>query len=176
MLTRVRLCLLPVVCVVATSFWSLSANAQTALDDVKIMNAAAASGNAGHHQELNTQSQTSSADAQGAAPVLPGTFNPVFADSTDVTIVSGVNTAGNVRVNNLANDEALFNIIANGLEILGLAWGAHFGLLAFMHLSAGDGKAKGKVLCAFAGTIGGFAAPGIINWLVASARDANLFS
>ena len=39
------------------------------------------------------------------------------------TYVKGVNTAGTVRVNNLANLEALLNIMANGIEVLGICWG-----------------------------------------------------
>ncbi|MFN8551202.1 MAG: hypothetical protein U0103_06920 [Candidatus Obscuribacterales bacterium] len=51
---------------------------------------------------------------------------------TDATFVTGVNTAGTVRVNNLANLEALLNIIANGMEILGIAWGGPTMIMGFM--------------------------------------------
>lgn len=41
----------------------------------------------------------------------------------DAKNIQGVNTAGAVRVNNVANLEALLNIIANGMELPGIAWG-----------------------------------------------------
>lgn len=115
--------------------------------------------------------------AQAGIPVLQasalGTIGPKGADTT---IITGINTAGKVRVNNLANIEALLNIIANGLEILGIAWGGPSMMLGFMHLAAGTKDASRKVLFGGCGVVGGLAVPGTINWLVASARDANLFS
>ncbi len=91
------------------------------------------------------------------------------------------NTPGTVRVNNLANLEALLNIIANGIEILALACGVPACLLVpvgivllFM---------KGKRIWGWAMILTGplvvivaLAVPGVINWLVASARDAALFN
>ncbi len=60
----------------------------------------------------------------GSSPLLQGAANvTVAAQGIEATVVQGVNTAGTVRVNNLANIEALLNIIANGMEILGIAWG-----------------------------------------------------
>ena len=81
--------------------------------------------------------------------------------------------------NNLANLEALLNIIANGTEILGLHFGAT--LLVAGSFVAAIRKNKrwiGGVLggCGVLSMVFGLAIPGIINWLVASARDANLFS
>jgi hypothetical protein len=102
-----------------------------------------------------------------------GTIGPQGADAT---VVQGVNTAGTVRVNNLANLEALLNIIANGMEILGIAWGGPTMILGFMHMAAGSQQAMQRVLYGAAGVTGGLATPGAINWLVASARDANLFT
>jgi hypothetical protein len=81
-----------------------------------------------------------------------------------------------VRVNNLANLEALLNIIANGMEILGIAWGGPTMIMGFMHMAAGTHDAMKKVLFGAAGVTGGLATPGCINWLVASARDAALFN
>jgi hypothetical protein len=102
-----------------------------------------------------------------------GTIGPQGADATYVT---GLNTAGTVRVNNLANLEALLNIMANGMEILGIAWGGPAMIMGFMCMSAGTQDAAKKVLSGAAGVTGGLATPGVINWLVASARDANLFN
>jgi len=127
-------------------------------------------------QSPNTQTQTMQgglAQAPSLSGATNGTIGPQGADATYVT---GVNTAGTVRVNNLANLEALLNIIANGLEILGIAWGGPTMIFGFMHMAAGTHDAMKRVLFGAAGVTGGLATPGCINWLVASARDANLFS
>jgi len=111
------------------------------------------------------------------APTLQGATNGTIGpQGGDATFITGVNTAGTVRVNNLANLEALLNIIANGLEILGIAWGGPTMIMGFMRMAAGTQDAMKKVLFGAAGVTGGLATPGCINWLVASARDANLFS
>jgi hypothetical protein len=124
----------------------------------------------------NTGTQTQQG-AQGNAPMLEGATNGTIApQGADATIVQGVNTAGTVRVNNLANLEALLNIIANGMEILGIAWGGPTMIMGFMHMAAGSHDAMKKVLFGAAGVTGGLATPGCINWLVASARDAALFN
>ena len=123
-----------------------------------------------------TGSQTDTV-SQGQAPMLQGATNGTIGPQAgDATVVQGVNTAGTVRVNNLANLEALLNIIANGMEILGIAWGGPTMIMGFMHMAAGTQDAMKRVLFGAAGVTGGLATPGCINWLVASARDANLFS
>jgi hypothetical protein len=124
----------------------------------------------------NTGTQTMQGQ-QGNAPTLQGATNGTIAQQgQDATVVEGVNTAGTVRVNNLANLEALLNIIANGMEILGIAWGGPTMIMGFMHMAAGSHDAMKKVLFGAAGVTGGLATPGCINWLVASARDAALFN
>ena len=123
-----------------------------------------------------TGSQTQQGGA-GSAPMLQGATNGTIGpQGSDATVIQGVNTAGTVRVNNLANLEALLNIIANGMEILGIAWGGPTMIMGFMHMAAGTQDAMKRVLWGCAGVTGGLATPGCINWLVASARDANLFS
>ncbi|MDQ5933884.1 MAG: hypothetical protein QG574_1182 [Cyanobacteriota bacterium erpe_2018_sw_21hr_WHONDRS-SW48-000092_B_bin.40] len=113
----------------------------------------------------------------GSSPTLQGATNgTIAAQGVEATVVQGVNTAGTVRVNNLANMEALLNIIANGMEILGIAWGGPTMIWGFMHMAAGSQQAMKKVLFGAAGVTGGLATPGCINWLVASARDAALFN
>ncbi len=124
----------------------------------------------------NTGSQTQQYNA-GQSPMLQGATNgTVGPQGADATVVMGVNTAGTVRVNNLANLEALLNIIANGMEILGIAWGGPTMIMGFMHMAAGTHDAMKRVMMGCCGVTGGLATPGMINWLVASARDANLFS
>ena len=131
-------------------------------------------------QNQNTGNYTGSQTQQGgmtAAPMLQGATNGTIGpQGSDATVIQGVNTAGTVRVNNLANLEALLNIIANGMEILGIAWGGPTMIMGFMHMAAGTQDAMKRVLWGAAGVTGGLATPGCINWLVASARDANLFS
>ncbi len=124
----------------------------------------------------NTGSQTRQ-EMDSNAPTLQGATNGTIGpQGGDATYITGVNTAGTVRVNNLANLEALLNIIANGMEILGIAWGGPTMIMGFMRMAAGTQDAMKRVLFGAAGVTGGLATPGCINWLVASARDANLFS
>ena len=128
-------------------------------------------------QKFNTGSQTQNTENMMNSPQLQGSTNGTIGpQGADATVISGVNTAGTVRVNNLANLEALLNIIANGMEILGIAWGGPTMIMGFMHMAAGTQDAMKRVLFGAAGVTGGLATPGAINWLVASARDANLFS
>ena len=147
-----------------------AAQAQNALDSK------AAVGN----QTNNTGNFTGAQAMQGGttdAPTLQGATNgTVGPQGADATVIQGVNTAGTVRVNNLANLEALCNIIANGMEILGIAWGGPTIVMGFMHMSAGSQDAMKRVIWGLSGVTGGMATPGCINWLVASARDAGLFS
>jgi len=124
----------------------------------------------------NTYTQTTQL-GNATAPALQGaTYGTIGPQGADATYVTGLNTAGTVRVNNLANLEALLNIIANGMEILGIAWGGPTMIMGFMHMAAGTQDAMKRVLFGAAGVTGGLATPGCINWLVASARDANLFN
>ncbi len=130
----------------------------------------------GGSQQSNTGSQTNH-EGNGTAAMLQGATNGTIGpQGSDATFITGVNTAGSVRVNNLANLEGLLNIIANGMEILGIAWGGPTMIFGFMHMAAGSQDAMKKVMFGCAGVTGGLATPGCINWLVASARDANLFS
>jgi hypothetical protein len=129
-----------------------------------------------HSTGFNTGAQAEQLTG-GTAPMLQGATNGTIGpQGGDATAIMGVNTAGTVRVNNLANLEALLNIIANGMEILGIAWGGPTMIMGFMHMAAGTHDAMKRVLFGAAGVTGGLATPGCINWLVASARDANLFS
>lgn len=126
--------------------------------------------------EGNTGTQTTHF-LDSLAPRLQGATNGTIApQGRDATFITGINTAGTVRVNNLSNLEALLNIIANGLEILGIAWGGPTLIYGFMKMAAGTKEAIKGIIVGCCGVTGGLATPGLINWLVASARDANLFS
>lgn len=114
-----------------------------------------------------------------SAPQLQGaTYGVVGPQGTDATMISGINTSGAVRVNNLANLEALLNIFANGSEIFGIALG---GFNLFMGILNKGLKfpftmgGRGRALLGVTMIVIGLAVPGSINWLAASARDANLF-
>jgi hypothetical protein len=95
-------------------------------------------------------------------------------ESADIVPATG---EGGVRVNNLANIEALLNIIANGLEIMGIANVGNFFAGAVVLFVKRKPLFGGIMLamCPVSVTFG-LATPGLINWLVASAHDANWFS
>jgi len=147
--------------------------------------AAAASPQPADAMYANTRATAFEAPASDGVPRLQGATNgSIGPQGSDATYVTGVNTAGTVRVNNLANLEALLNILANLCE-------AGFGLIGVVVL-LNSLVSKTMVLEMFgqeleisraarvAAGIGliimGLAFPGVINWFVASARDANLFS
>jgi hypothetical protein len=161
---------------VALLFSGTAANAQSG--DAFSGGIAPVGGGIGSYGDSNVPTGSQSlVGGNGIAPMLQGATNGTIGPiNGQETVVSGVNTAGTVRVNNLANLEALLNIIANGMEILGIAWGGPTMIMGFMHMAAGTQDAMKRVLFGAAGVTGGLATPGCINWLVASARDANLFS
>lgn len=110
-------------------------------------------------------------------PSLQGATNGTIGpQGNDVTYVTGVNTAGTVRINNLANVEALLNILVNLVEVVGILVGA---TLVIMGMTGGTFRKLTPAVQIAIGVlfvIAGLAVPGLINFLVASARDANLFS
>ncbi len=129
---------------------------------------------------LSSAAPAAAQDAYGnvrVARVLFSTSNGTIAtQATEAGAVAGVNTGATVRVNNLANLEALLNIVANGMQILGIAWGGPTMIMGFMQMAAGSQESSKKVLGGVAGVVGGLAAPACINWLVASAQESALFS
>lgn len=88
-------------------------------------------------------------------------------------MIQGVCTAGTVRVNNLANIEALLNILATGGEVLGFIVG---GILLVRIGKVEQEKLLGRVGLIAMIMGGGYLLPGAMNFAVAAARDANLFS
>jgi hypothetical protein len=132
----------------------------------------------------DTQWLTADTVNPGQRPMLQGATNGTIGPTSGDVTISGVNTAGTVRVNNLANLEALLNIFANFGEIGFALTGA---ILVFHGFLRGTvvtelmgqeiefGPRQRIILGAILITIG-LAVPGMINWFVASARDANLFS
>ncbi|CAN5469584.1 hypothetical protein BH11CYA1_BH11CYA1_20150 [soil metagenome] len=113
----------------------------------------------------------------GVARTLFGTSNGTLApQGSEASAVEGINTAGTAKVNNLANLEALLNIVANGMQILGIAWGGPTMVMGFMQMATGSQESSNKVLVGVAGVAGGLAAPGCIGWLVSSAQESALFN
>lgn len=116
------------------------------------------------------------------APDMQGATNgTVGPQGEDATVIMGVNTAGTVRVNNLANLEAFWNIVSTLAEIVLVITGGTQLVLAVTK-SESKGfcrRTVGRVERALWGLAllgGGLLLPNIVNWMVASARDANLFS
>lgn len=108
-----------------------------------------------------------------------GNIGPQGSDCT-----FGVNTAGTVRVNNLANLEALLNVFSLSFEAIAILWGAgniaschsRFKSSKFDHFWFGSMGRTARINCGIAAILAGISMPGVVNFLVASARDANLFS
>lgn len=130
----------------------------------------------------NGGSQTAQ-QTESIAPQLQGATNGTIGpQGGDATVIMGVNTAGTVRVNNLANLEALLNIVANLGELIGAIGGFALivhGLMNRAIVKLGEDVELGPAGRVFLGAILlalGVCLPGMINWFVASARDANLFS
>jgi hypothetical protein len=130
-----------------------------------------------------SESGGASNTAASAPPLQGAASGTIGPQGTDATVISGVNTAGTVRVNNLANLEATLNIFANGGEILGLLIGFYFLVVGFAGMASRtreftpfkmSGARTAFIGCAL--MTAGLAVPGVINWFVCSARDANLFS
>jgi DNA-binding transcriptional regulator YdaS (Cro superfamily) len=113
-------------------------------------------------------------------PQLQGVSNGTIGpQGSDVTYVTGVNTAGTVRVNNLANLEAMLNILANLGEVAGILVGGWLiGCTFITQVSWFNVKITRTraIVYGVIFVVAGLAFPGIINWFVASSRDANLFS
>jgi len=92
----------------------------------------------------------------------------------DATVIQGVNTAGTVRVNMLANLEALLNIGANGTEIIGVVWGCSLLVLAFIKVH--KVKRVKTIIFAVALITVGISTPSIFNYFIDCARCTSLFS
>lgn len=143
----------------------------------------ASTGNASD-EAASLQGASTGNTSDEAASLQGATNGTIGPQGSDATYITGVNTSGTVRVNNLANLEALLNIIANlfqlGASLVGIVVIIHsFARRDFvielmgqeLEISQGQRIAIGAGLVLL-----GLAFPGLVNWFVASARDANLFS
>lgn len=108
---------------------------------------------------------------------MQGATNGTIGPQGDATvIVNGVNTAGTVKVNNLADLEWLTNLVVNAIEILGVGWGSVTLVSSFMLGRSAFDERRGKVIAAVVAIVLGLAIPGWVNWLFAVLRDGGGFS
>lgn len=139
----------------------------------------------------NLQNTISISSTSTPSSTLQGATNGIIApqaQGAEAIVVYGVNSAGTVRVNNLANLEALLNFVANFTEVIlviggivsmikgtllkeEMGKGSRVKVFGVLELSR-TGLIIGGVIC----IIVGLAVPGTLNYLVASARDAALFN
>jgi hypothetical protein len=104
------------------------------------------------------------------------TIAPAPMAASNTTSVPSALTSGNtVRVQGLTNFEALTNIMANAFIILGIAWGGPSLVSAFMRAGAGEQNGLKVILHVVMSLVGIMAIPGVVNWLVASGREAGVF-
>ena len=82
-------------------------------------------------------------------------------------IVQGVNTSGTVRVNSYANIEFIINVAANCVEVGGVAWG----LICIYQGMRDPARRRSRLLLGLLLIAVGLAAPAMVNFLTASARD-----
>lgn len=121
--------------------------------------------------------------ASGGVPNMQGATNgSIGPQGVDATSVMGINTAGTVRVNNLAVLESWLNLITFASEAVSLACGGFIAVLALMKtnvllpfITTNMGRDRRVILGMCLITIG-FALPGFVNGLLSSARDCNLFN
>jgi hypothetical protein len=116
----------------------------------------------------------------GARPQITNWFNNAARDANlysdqgpDATYVTGVNTAGSVRVNSRANLEALLTVIANGIAIVGLVWGLPTLVLAITAQNAMS--SANKVMFGSLIIILGCAVPNLMSLWFASDAFRSLF-
>ena len=127
----------------------------------------------------NTSPIDDSMPKSPSAPILQGaehasTTGGDSFDSERFETIPGIYATGTVRVNMLANLEALLNICANGGEIIGILWGSCL-LWACTKKLNQPGFAR-AVSIAILPMILGACSPAAINWAISVARDANFFS
>jgi len=87
------------------------------------------------------------------------------------------NTVGTVRACNLNNLETVLNIMANATEVICVATGILILVQSLVSWSFDRKVPSGKrILVAITLMVFGLSSPGMVNSVVATLRDANLFS
>lgn len=111
-----------------------------------------------------------------AMPSLQGATNgSIGPEGLDAAFLTGVNTAGTVRVNSLARLETMLNLIVLSMQGLSIAYGA-LNLFQGFFLPNTRTSATRKLLLGSALLLIGMCIPEAFNYLFGMARDANLFS
>jgi len=113
----------------------------------------------------------------GRAWALPQTNAPAYAPAnptSDATVIQGVNTAGTVRVNNMANLEYWVGMTAEGIRVIFCVYGLWLMIKTLRDKSAIKGKklfglAKSVALLAL-----GVLAPIMIDQMLFGARGCGL--
>lgn len=117
---------------------------------------------------------------QMMAPMLQGATNGTIGpQGADATAIMGVNTAATVRVNNLANLEAIMNLVSYLMQVMGISIAAFLlsesavndGLQAPWRLSRWQTLALGL----FAGALA-MLFPSFVSMMIVGLRDMNFFS
>ncbi|CAM6002446.1 unnamed protein product [Sphagnum balticum] len=107
------------------------------------------------------------------APAQRSIARTLVNQAADASVIQGVNPAEYVKTCNLANPEALLNIIANASEVTGIVWGFFLLLKLLKPMTAAERRKKFAI--ALLPIAGGLAMPSIINLAISVGRDANLF-
>lgn len=106
----------------------------------------------------------------GSAPILQGATNGTIGpQGQDAFAVQGINTAGTVRVNNLANLEVLFNILATACNFAFLSAAFFIALRGIGKIASGQLRTGVKdeyiaLSLVFFGTLWLIASPFIAGW------------
>jgi Ca-activated chloride channel family protein len=123
---------------------------------------------------------SSSSNVSANAPILQGATNGTISpqgleQAGGSIVVNGVNTAGTVRGNNLANAEAMANVIANFIEILGIGGGSCILIGCLVRGKSALNGGKTMLILAVAAIAIGVAAPIFLNWFLSELHHTCIF-
>ncbi len=93
----------------------------------------------------------------------------------DPMVIAGVSTGGTVRVNNLANVEAILNIFANAVEVIFTAWGFVMIVWSVRNFKSSS-RSRVRFVLGLLFLGGGWGLIAVINWLIASCSNGGGFS
>ncbi len=111
-----------------------------------------------------------------AIPALATNSATVIGPADSATVVTGINTAGTVRVNSLGCLVALVNIFTNGYEIVGLITAASIFITVARIWVTEKQLSKRRLVTGALFAISALSSQSTVDYLLAAARDANLFS
>ena len=127
-------------------------------------------------QGQGAHSQTVASEACSVAPKLqPASGGVIGPQGGDATVVQGINTAGTVRVSNLANLEALLHLIAMCAQFLGMSVAILLGLETIQRGAIGKLSKDKTLFLLGGGCVAAFLLPTISSIFIAAARHFNWF-